>query len=60
MCQEPITKTDDELLNQILWKYDFTRDTSAINLQNQLENFWPQISFKSPRGQRFNFVNDLI
>ena len=30
---------------------DFIRDTSAINHQNYLENYWYKILSKSPRGQ---------
>ena len=33
---------------------NFTRDASAINYCNQLENYLPKISLKSPRGQWVN------
>ena len=33
------------------FEYNLTRDTSAINEQNWLENYFPKISLKSPRGQ---------
>ena len=36
---------------------DLTRDASAMNYYNQLENYLPKISFKSPRGQ---WVKNII
>ena len=41
---------------------NFTRDASAINYYNQLENYLTKISFKSPRGQRvkYNWYNHII
>ena len=39
---------------------NFTRDTSAINHQNELQNYLPKISLKSPRDQWVKVSNSAI
>ena len=45
------------IISKVQWQSpegNLTRDASAINYYNQLENYLPKISFKSPRGQWVN------
>ena len=39
---------------------NFTRDTSATNHWNKLENYLSKISFKSPRGQWVNLIGMVL
>ena len=44
-------------IREVQWQSpegNFTRNASAINYYNQLENHLPKLSFKSPRGQWVN------